>query len=220
VNLGVPAGSNRFPARARFGRPRASEGDIPMTSHLAPDADSVVPPHRATRVRPAALAATALALLLGAAMPASAQDAPPAGRVISASPIQENGRPAGYSVTYEYAGRQYTTRTDTPPGPTIPVQASAYGVTTYPVAPQPALDGSPEPAGRPAAPYAVTPEPGVVVSGNGVPYGAPAPVYPAAYPAPVYVAPAYAYPAAPYVYPPVGLSLNFGYSRGWHHGWR
>ena len=97
-----------------------------MTSHLAPDADSVVPPHRATRVRPAALAATALALLLGAAMPASAQDAPPAGRVISASPIQENGRPAGYSVTYEYAGRQYTTRTDTPGSgmPTVPPMRS------------------------------------------------------------------------------------------------
>ncbi len=190
-----------------------------MTSRLSIPA-SAVQPRSPNGVRPAALAATALALLLGAALPASAQDATAIGRVISSSPIHENGQPAGYSVTYEYAGRQYTTRTDAPPGPTIPVQVSGYGVTTYPVAPQPAIAGNPEPAAQPAAPYAVTPEPGVVVSGNGVPYGAPAPVYPAAYPAPVYVAPAYAYPAAPYVYPPVGLSLNFGYSRGWHHGWR
>ncbi|MDQ7956105.1 MAG: hypothetical protein REJ24_06170 [Rhodocyclaceae bacterium] len=190
-----------------------------MTSRL-PAAASIAPSRRASRVRRTGLATAALALLLGAALPVSAQDAPPVGRVISTSPIQENGQPAGYSVTYEYAGRQYTTRTDAPPGPTIPVQVGGYGVTTYPVAPQPAIASNPEPAAQPAAPYAVTPEPGVVVSGNGVPYGAPAPVYPAAYPAPVYVAPAYAYPAAPYVYPPVGLSLNFGYSRGWHHGWR
>ena len=64
------------------------------------------------------------------------------------------------------------------------------------------------------------PEPGVVVSGT-----QPAPVYaqpayPAAvYPAPVYVQPAYAYPQ-PYVYPPVGISLNLGYSRGWGGGYR
>lgn len=189
-----------------------------MTSRFPPT-PSVALPHRARRVRHGALAATALALVLGAALPASAQEASAVGRVISTSPIHENGQPAGYSVTYEYGGRQYTTRTETPPGPTIPVQVSGYGVATFPVAPQPTLPGNPEPAAPPAQPYAVTPEPGVVVSGNGVPYGAPAPVYPAAYPAPVYVAPAYAYPA-PYVYPPVGLSLNFGYSRGWHHGWR
>jgi hypothetical protein len=190
-----------------------------MTSRLPPTA-SVAPPRRARRARHGALAATALALVLGAALPASAQEAPAVGRVISASPIHENGHPAGYSVTYEYGGRQYTTRTETPPGPTIPVEVSGYGVATYPVAPQPALGANPEPPPAQAQPYAVTPEPGVVVSGNGVPYGAPAPAYPAAYPAPVYVAPPYAYPAAPYVYPPVGLSLNLGYSRGWHHGWR
>jgi hypothetical protein len=186
-----------------------------MTSRLPSTASIALP----GRVRHGALAATALALVLGAALPASAQEAPAVGRVISASPIQDNGRPAGYSVTYEYGGRQYTTRTETLPGPTLPLEVSGYGVSTYPVAPQQALTGNPEPASPASQPYAVAPEPGVVVSGSGVPYGAPAPVYPAAYPAPVYVAPAYGY-SAPYVYPPVGLSLNFGYSRGWHRGWR
>ena len=193
-----------------------------MTARL-PLTASTAAPARGPKLRRAALGAAALALLLGATGPALAQDAPAVGRVISASPIRENGQPAGYSVTYEYGGRQYTTRTDAPPGPTIALQTGGYGVTTYPVAPQSPLAVDPEPAPQAAAPYAVTPEPGVVVSGSGVPYGAPAPAYPAAYaapyPAPVYVAPAYGYPA-PYVYPPVGLSLNFGYSRGGHHGWR
>lgn len=46
------------------------------------------------------------------------------------------------------------------------------------------------------------------------------------YTTPAYVAPAPVYYAAPaYAYPPVGVSLNLGYSRGYygghyHHGWR
>lgn len=176
-----------------------------MTPCLTPSASQRVP-----RARDIAIAAAGLALCLGATLPAHAQESPALGRVISASPIYENGQAAGYSVTYDYAGRQYTTRTDEPPGRTIPVQVNAYGVTTYPVAPQPPLAVSPEPMDAPPQAYPVTPEPGVVVSGNGVPYGAAAPVY---------AAPAYAYPA-PYVYPPIGLSFNLGYSRGWHRGWR
>ena len=168
-------------------------------------------------------------------------------RVISATPIRETtGSDVSYNVTYEYNGRQYTTRMNGRPGATIPIQANAYGVTTSPVAPQPQLQAYPVEAGS-AQPYAqnqpypqqyqqpedgrwddVVPEPGVVVSNAPAPapvYVRPAPVYAA----PVYVQPAYPYPyAQPYVYPPVGISLNLGYSRGWggyrggwhHRHWR
>ena len=151
----------------------------------------------------------ATALLAGAAQAQQLEEA----RVVST--VQAPG--GGYNVTYEYAGRTYTTRTDSPPGRTIPVQVSAIGVTTSPV-----YDSNVTPNatdnGRPGWEN-VTPEPGVVVSG-----GAAAPGYPAGYapapayaPAPVYVQPSY-YPQ-PYYYPPVGVSLNLGYSRGWGGGW-
>lgn len=175
--------------------------------------------------RPRGLGAVSLALIASAAVVApvraQVQEGPGYGRVISVSPIDENGSPAGYSVTYDYQGRQYTTRTATPPGPTIPVQTGAYGVTTYPVTPQPewsAASGNAQPSSEPeySSPGAPMVEPGVVVSADGVPYGAPPP----AYPAPVYVAPSfgYGYPG-PYAYPPLDLSFNLGYSRGWYRGW-
>ncbi|WP_062366129.1 hypothetical protein [Variovorax paradoxus] len=156
-------------------------------------------------------------------------------RVISATPIRETtGSDVSYNVTYEYNGRQYTTRTNSRPGATIPVEVGAYGVTTSPVAPQPQLQPYPveanntgqqqqyqqqyqqqpqyaQPGGSPWD--NVVPEPGVVVSNAPAPvYVQPAPVYAP----PVYVQPAYTYPYAyPYAYPPVGISLNLGYSRGW-----
>jgi hypothetical protein len=163
-------------------------------------------------------------------------------RVISATPIRETtGSDVSYNVTYEYQGRQYTTRTTSRPGATIPVQASAYGVTTtgatsMPVQPQPQIYPVEANNGQQyqqdpqyqeqyqqgqqggGAPWeSVVPEPGVVVSGQGAPvYAQPAPVYAP----PVYVQPAYGYPyAQPYVYPPVGISLNLGYSRGWGGGY-
>jgi len=152
-------------------------------------------------------------------------------RVISATPIRETtGSDVNYNVTYEYNGRQYTTRMNTRPGATIPIQAGAYGVTgvtTSPVTPQPQLQAYPVEAnnGGSYAPQSggspwdsVVPEPGVVVSSAPAPVYQPAPVYTA--PAPVYVEPAYTYPYAyPYVYPPVGISLNLGYSRGWGGGY-
>jgi len=158
-------------------------------------------------------------------------------RVLSATPVRD-GAGTSYNVTYEYNGRRYTTRTDYQPGATIPVEANAYGVTTAPVTPQNQLTPYPvetdnrgyaqqPPPQQQGQQYAtgspwddVVPEPGVVVSGTqpAPVYGQPA--YPAAvYPAPVYVQPAYAYPQ-PYVYPPVGISLNLGYSRGWGGGYR
>lgn len=155
-------------------------------------------------------------------------------RVVSATQVTEpNGR-TGYNVTYEYQGREYKTFTENHPGGTIPVDVSAYGVITAPVAPQSQLNGEPiADNGNGRAPWeGVVPEQGVVVSSArpAAPayYAAPAypaPVYVAPAPAPVYVAPAYGYGygyAPAYAYPPVGLSLNLGYSRGWggHGRWR
>jgi hypothetical protein len=189
-----------------------------------------------------------LALSLGAALVgacAVAQAEQAWARVISATPVAESNGSTSYSVTYEYNGRQYTTRTDTRPGASIPIEVGAYGVATSPVAPQADLaqsQGQGQPQGQPDW-RNVVPEPGVVVGGGqpGAVYANPAPVYapspvygpppvyvqpaPVYYPAPVYVRPygygygGYGYGYAPY-YPPVGISLNLGYSRGWYGGRR
>ncbi|MEJ7687438.1 MAG: hypothetical protein WKG52_10815 [Variovorax sp.] len=149
-------------------------------------------------------------------------------RVVSVTPVLETTGSTRYNVTYEHAGRQYTTRTDSRPGASIPIEVGSYGVArSMPVAPQPQLvqrlideDDDDQPDWN-----QVTPEPGVVISGRGPApiYGQPVPVYtqraPAYYPAPVYVQPGYAYPQ-PYIYPPVGISLGIGYSRGWGGGYR
>lgn len=154
-------------------------------------------------------------------------------RVVSATPVKEStGSDVSYNVTYEYNGRQYTTRTSYRPGATIAIQSGGYGVTTAPVQPQSQLQPYPVEAdnGNGAQQYSsggsawdnVVPEQGVVV-GAGAPapvYAQPAPVY--VQPAPVYYDPGYAYSGYPYGYgygyAPVGISLNLGYSRGWGGG--
>lgn len=156
-------------------------------------------------------------------------------RVITSSPVTNSNGNIRYNVVYEYAGRQYNTTVANPPGASIWVDSTAYGLATpSPVAPQPQIAAAPvdAPQQMPQQSWQnVVPEPGVVVSGGGAPvYGQPAQVYtpaPAVYaPAPVYVqpapvyygAPAY-YPAPAYAYPPIGISLGFGYSRGWGGGY-
>ena len=150
-------------------------------------------------------------------------------RVISTSPVTESNGHISYNVTYEYAGHQYTTRAATPPGASISVDVGGYGVTTSPVEPQSQIAQVPAPQSWDH----VVPEQGLVVSGGGAPapapayaqqaplYGQPAPVYmqppPVYYPAPAYYGPAYYGPA--YAYPPIGISLGFGYSRGWGGHW-
>jgi hypothetical protein len=164
----------------------------------------------------------ALLAALAAGAPAWAQQEQ--ARVISSTPIRTPDGVAGYSVTYEYAGRQYTARTDSPPGDSMPVQVTPMGVMTSEAqAPAPIANGN----NGASEPWRnVTPEPGMVVSGGAAPAPAavyqPAPVYVA--PPPVYVAPGYGYGYGygyPYAYPPIGVSLNLGYSysRGWR-GWR
>lgn len=94
-----------------------------------------------------------------------------------------------YNVVYEYQGTQYNVQMVNDPGSYVRLQVTPVGA----VAPQP------QTAYVQPAPQAT--------------YVQPVAVAPVAYPAPVY------YPSyyAPY-YPPVGLSLNFGYSRGFYGG--
>lgn len=110
-------------------------------------------------------------------------------------------RTVAYNVTYEYAGRQYTVQMPQDPGPTVQLQVTPLAAAT----PEPVYSGS------------VSPVEGVPIlrSVDGVP---PPVVYaaPQVYPVPV-VVPAYGY--RPY-YPPLGISLNLGYSRGYGYGHR
>jgi hypothetical protein len=70
----------------------------------------------------------------------------------------------------------------------------------------------------------VVPEQGMVVSGTGAPavgpvYAPPAPVYMAPAPYAPYYYPAPAYYAPAYAWPPIGISLGFGYYHGWGGRW-
>lgn len=167
-------------------------------------------------------AATALGIVGGAMLGSSAEGPGPAYvqnvQTCGTQTTYEN-RTVGYDVTYEYAGRQYTTRMASDPGQYVPVQVGAVGDN----APQQAYGGQ----------YS---QPGVVEAGVVVPaynsvsapvvYQSYAPAY-----APVY-APAYApayyggYGGYGYGGVPIGLSLNLGYSRGFgghgggHGRWR
>jgi len=176
--------------------------------------------HSDLKYLPLALAAAAL----GGPAAAQPQSGPAQARVVSSTPIRTPDGVAGYSVTYEYNGHQYSARTDDPPGATMPVQVTPMGVMTSPVqdprgaGPAVAVDTAP------AAPYppsgepwrAVAPEPGVVVSGGGAVVAAPAPVYVA--PAPVYVAPA-VYPRPYYGYYGYGGYGYGGYGWGAPYGY-
>ncbi len=110
-------------------------------------------------------------------------------------------RTMGYNVVYEYAGKQYNVQLPNDPGPTIALQvtpagdsaAAAEDVDAYDVVPGRAV-------GQPVARVITVPPPVVY------------PAYPAY--------PAYYGPPYPYYYPPVGLSLNFGFSSGHHGGHR
>lgn len=99
-------------------------------------------------------------------------------------------RTAGYNVVYEFAGKQYSTTMATDPGPTIALQVSPAGGNSMP------------PVRAPAQ----------TISGD---------YYQPAYTEPVYAAPPVVVQPVPYYRPvvPIGVELNFGYSRGYHH-WR
>ena len=123
-------------------------------------------------------------------------------------------RTTHYNVVYEYADKQYTIQMPNDPGAYVRLQVTPVGAIPAPqAAVQPGF-AQPQQAqpvyGQPAQPV----------------YGQPVYTQPV-YAQPVYVQPApviypgYGYYSRPY-YPPIGLSLNLGYSRGGygHRHWR
>lgn len=145
-------------------------------------------------------------------------------------------RVVGYDVTYEYAGRQYSTRMAQPPGPWLQIPAPGAdpyygqgqygygdsGAQTYPVNPPP-VAAYPLPA-YPAAGDGVVQAPADGYGGYAAPvYGQPYPQaypqpypqpYPGSYPAPVYPQPVYppqvVYAPRPAFVSPVGVNLSVG----------
>ncbi|MDP3169828.1 MAG: hypothetical protein Q8M91_05755 [Polaromonas sp.] len=124
-------------------------------------------------------------------------------------------RTTHYNVVYEYAGKQYTIQMPSDPGPYVRLQMTPVGA-------MPSQQASVQPGF--AQPQQVQPVYGQPAYGQPV-YSQPVysqPVYSQpVYNQPVYVQqapvfyPGYGYYSRPY-YPPVGLSFNFGYSRGGH----
>ncbi len=114
-------------------------------------------------------------------------------------------RPSHYNVVYEYQGTQYNVQMANDPGPYVRLQVTPVGAMTP--APQTVL-----PAPQPQTYIQPAPvQPAYIQQSTTY-------VQPVAYPA-YYAQPYYAQP----YYTPIGLSLNFGYSRisgGGHHHWR
>lgn len=126
-------------------------------------------------------------------------------------------RASYFNVVYEYQGAQYTAQMANDPG--LHVRLNVTPVGAIEAAPQPFQSPPPsysQPVQVQSPPVYVQPQQ-VYVQPQPI-YTQPvvtAPVYYSGYPA--YYAPRPYY--APY-YPPVGLSLNFGYSRGYGGGHR
>lgn len=163
-------------------------------------------------------AATGLGVIAGAAVGDSVETRgyPQAVPNCTTQTGYEN-RTVGYSVVYEYAGRQYNVQLPYDPGPTIRLQVTPMSGPAYdtpaPQAQAPFDDGSGVVVAPPVAPVAGQPVARVIATPDSGAY----PAYPAAYPAyPPY--PAYPRYYAPY-YPPIGISLGIGYTRH-SHRWR
>lgn len=116
-------------------------------------------------------------------------------------------RASYFNVVYEYQGTQYTAQMPNDPGLYVRLRVTPVG----------AMEPAPQPGQfQPQSYYPPAPvqqQPVYVQPAYVQPVVAAPIVYPAYYPRPYYY-------YAPY-YPPIGLSLNFGYSRGFgggHHG--
>jgi uncharacterized protein YcfJ len=165
-------------------------------------------------------AATGVGVIAGAAVGDSIE-----GRSAYAQPVQQcstqtyyENRTVGYNVQYEYAGKQYGVQLPYDPGPTIRLQLTPVGAGSAP----PDTAGLPS-QGPAAAPPVIVAPPMVQGEAAGQPVAriiaTPTPmVYPTYY-SPTYYEPYY---RAPSFYPPIGVSLNFGYSshRHGHRHWR
>lgn len=123
-------------------------------------------------------------------------------------------RAVGYNVVYEYAGKQYAVQMPNDPGPTVQLQVTPVGASGT----QPLMDN---------AQLSVPPQPMTYVQPNIQPamtssttYVVPSypPSYPPSYSS--YYAPAPVYPSyyGGGYYPPVGISLGFGYRGGHGYG--
>lgn len=144
------------------------------------------------------LLATGVGAVAGAAVGdhvEAGQQAPRTVQNCSTQTTYEN-RTVGYNVQYEFNGKQYNVQLPYDPGPTIKLQVS-------PVSAAPADNVT----ATAAAPAPATTQPVAVILADNSP----------TYAQPVYVYPAY----APYYYrpwyPPVSLSLGFGWYGGHRH---
>jgi len=168
-------------------------------------------------------AATGVGVIAGAAVGDSIE-----GRNSYAQPVQQcstqtyhENRTVGYNVQYEYAGKQYGVQMPYDPGPTIRLQLTPVGAGGA----LPDTAGGYGPGTGEAPPVIVAP-PMVQGEGLGQPVAriiaAPAPTIYPGYDSPSYYSPAYYQPyyRAPAFYPPIGVSLNFGYSGRHRHGHR
>jgi uncharacterized protein YcfJ len=121
-------------------------------------------------------------------------------------------RTTGYTVVYEYAGKQYSVLMPNDPGPYVKLQISP--VSAAPSQPAPPV------AQAPAEQQVIVQQPAPVYYSNQSyyqPYEQ-APTYQApVYQLPVYQQPTYQPYYRPY-YPPVGVNLNFGWSSGSYYG--
>jgi uncharacterized protein YcfJ len=113
-------------------------------------------------------------------------------------------RTVAYNVVYEYGGRQYNVQMPNDPGPTIQLQVTPVGSQ------QQAPVNQPQTYAPPAYSPQTYVQPAVVES-----YTTYQPTYVNS-PAVVYTG----YPSYRPYYPPIGVSLNLGYSRGYGHGHR
>ena len=132
-------------------------------------------------------------------------------------------RASYYNVVYEYQGTQYTTQMANDPGLYVRLNMTPVGAMPAPQSVQPFQSAPIEPPQPYYQPAPIAAQPTYYPPAYQPAYQ-PAPVQQPVYvqpmPAPVYYpAPAY-YPRpyyAPY-YSPIGLTLNFGYSRGFGGG--
>ena len=130
-------------------------------------------------------------------------------------------RTSYFNVVYEYQGTQYNTQMANDPGGYVRLQLTPSGALPAQAAPDQAYQQEQALQTAPAPQAYYQPQPAIVQQ----------PVYVQPLAAPIYYAqPSYYGPSyyAPY-YPPIGLSLNLGYSRGFgghgghgghHRRWR
>jgi len=151
-------------------------------------------------------AATLIGLIGGAAVGNNIEG--PSGYVqnvqLCTTQTHYENRTVGYNVTYEYAGKQHSVQLPYDPGPTIRLELTPMAGTTAPVADAPTSSGPP---GTAVGVIIGTPMVQPIMAAPPVAYTSYYPAYPA-YPY---------YYGRPYYYPPVGLSLNFGFSSGHRH---